>query len=323
MEDNLFNIISLFLAAISLVAIVLSIIAYRQSTKAALKVSSKEHEMSENLKYEVIELIAVLRSFDTKADISISSKQKQDYSFEIESLRRLQSHPEFLLFLKSVKDDVSLYLIEEYIQQLTLTTEEKDIRFYANAILRLMKKQAHLDDVVKQIGNKYYSNWNQLINELCDIRGHNGNYYRQKLIISMYQDYILFLIEVKNCEDYKVRSLYDSIRNSNYDANELEEFVLKNSKEEYLDYLIKVFCLFVLFMVETKKIKNTKVQNYYLMVKKSANADGKAFVDSVDMQDIYDLLEEYHEVYFEFYGQQQTMKYTAEYEQCINIECQY
>ena len=142
------TIISLFLALVSLAAIVLSVITYVQSSKTALKVSSKEHEISENLKSKLLELVAILRFIDRKAASIDYYEKKQNFSYEIERLSKIQMSPEFLLFLDSSKLDT---IDEEISKLIELLLSDKidamnNIRVRAKLILDNLGKVTKVEN---------------------------------------------------------------------------------------------------------------------------------------------------------------------------------
>jgi len=257
------TIISLFLALVSLAAIVLSIIAYRESTKAALKVSSKEHEMSENLKYMVLELIAVLRSIDAKAALGLSSDGKTDYTYEIRELQRLQSRPEFLLFLNSIENVEERCSIESLLSVLVLRSKsDNNIRDEVHSILERMKNHLNVDGVIKKVNNDYANECNRLSLILCGMSGiytdYSDNHYKRNiknenvLIISKwydgYKDFVRYLVEIKKINDkiLKPTSLppfqnlgestmdHNSNDNDNYQG---EKMIFEKYQDEYEDFL--------------------------------------------------------------------------------------
>ena len=153
----------------SFAAIVLSVFTYIQSTKTALKVNSKEYQMSENLKYEVLKMIADLRAIDAKA-ASPRVKGKVDYSEEISSLSRMQSSPGYLLLLHSIKDDKKRLDLEETIRFFTESRfDDNMIREWCHRIIEILKTSTCLEKALKM-------NLDELVLELCEMKGILTNY---------------------------------------------------------------------------------------------------------------------------------------------------
>ena len=97
------NLLSVIAIIVSIASILISNRLNNKTNTLTEKVYSKEHEMSENLKYEILNMISTLRSIDAKASCEPFYPEKVDYSNEIKSLEKIQSSPEYLLFLKSIK----------------------------------------------------------------------------------------------------------------------------------------------------------------------------------------------------------------------------
>jgi len=173
----LFNILSLCLALISLVAIVLSFISYRESSRTNLMVNSKEYQIYEDLKYSILQVIASVRSIDAKAAVSIDIKKeyqgklpeqfKPDYSLEIDIITKLQSSPGYLIFLNSIEDSKARIAIESIFRNLSMKIDLFNDTFIRGAAHLLMK---HIKENLnpKLINNKEVYN---LILGLCDMEG--------------------------------------------------------------------------------------------------------------------------------------------------------
>lgn len=106
---------------ISALALVLSGLASYFSYKSTMKVNSKMYQMSEDMKYEVMELVAILRAIDTKAAVSQLDYYRIDYSEEIHALAKIQSSPGFIVYLHSIEDYDERHTLERQIRQLTDT----------------------------------------------------------------------------------------------------------------------------------------------------------------------------------------------------------
>ena len=82
------------------------------------KVNRKDYEISENLKYELLRLVAALRSLDAKAVISPHVEGKMDYTQEIGVISELRMSPGYLVFLHSINNDDDRFWIDFNIQML-------------------------------------------------------------------------------------------------------------------------------------------------------------------------------------------------------------
>ena len=92
--------------ALPSLALIVSGISFYLTNRMNKKVNKKDYEISENLKYEILKLIAALRSLDAKAVLSVHINQKIDYSPEIKIISDLRVSPGYLIFLHSINDDL-------------------------------------------------------------------------------------------------------------------------------------------------------------------------------------------------------------------------
>jgi len=155
------TIISLVLALVSLAAIVLSFISYKESSKTTLKVNSKEHEMSESMKSELLELVAILRFIDRKAASVDYFQRRHDFSYEIDRLSKIQMSPSYLIYLHStgletVDDNINCLL------ELLLMNESEmmnNIRFWIRVILKELGEYTNIKDGEKVNFEKLLKKW--------------------------------------------------------------------------------------------------------------------------------------------------------------------
>lgn len=152
---------------VSIIALIVSGVSFYLTNRMNKKVNKKDYEISENLKYELMKLIAALRSMDAKAVLTVHFKQKMDYSREIDILADLQTSPGYLLFLNSIENDDERMLLDTYMKILVIdgnTMSKDDIRILTNKILDSIRYKANLKatldiDVIA------------LLNDLCTMRG--------------------------------------------------------------------------------------------------------------------------------------------------------
>lgn len=138
-----------------------------QANKLALMISGKEHEMSESLKYEVLELVSVIKVIDSKIDYNEENNDKIDYSQEIETLKGIQLRPGYLLLLKAIDYNRDKSRIDRLMQRLTSSMiQEQETRRLCQEILITISR-VNLDEIIKQIRENYHNNWNEMVKELC------------------------------------------------------------------------------------------------------------------------------------------------------------
>lgn len=313
-SNNLFNVISLVLAAISLVAIVLSYFSYKKSSQTAMKVSSKEHDISENLKYEVLKVISTIRALDTKATVGMSEKNGSDYSKEIEALIQLQLSPEYLLFLKSIKKDEDRLLMELRIRLLTQPSmPEKSIREWTHLIKEALENQVNLDEMVKQIVDDYHNNWNKLVKELCEMEGVFSIYnnLNDKIIHEINRVFLKYLVNDKAYNDPCVFFLYGIMINDVKMVKEakergVDESVTDNEiKQKYhteYDEFLEINCMeFVSFLINEKSCKDPDVLYLYGVKKPDEELKNRAKTEGADENITFSvIINRYKDDYLEF-----------------------
>lgn len=230
MESNvIFNTLSLIIAGVSFLALVLSIITFIHSSKVTKQVHSKEYEMFENLKYEVLKIIADLKAIDAKIAAPVYNgddkfdytqkieEQPVDYSQEIESLIKMQSTPGYLLLLYSIKDDDKRKDLEETFRFFTMS-KLKDVwvREWVHIIIDSLKENTCFDRVLNM-------NFGDLVKKLCEMKSFYTEYYvsdakkeNDQTIIDLSNNLILHLPELNSVGNYKIRKfVYHSGRSIN------------------------------------------------------------------------------------------------------------
>ena len=153
--------------AVPVLALLVSGISFYLTNRMNKKVNKKDYEISENLKYEIMKLIAALRSMDAKAVLAPHFKQAMDYKQEIDILSQLQTSPGYLLFLHSVANDDDRMMLDLAMKMLIIngnSMNRKDIRIFANRILNFIKNKTNFKDVLD-------IDVIALLDDLCDMRG--------------------------------------------------------------------------------------------------------------------------------------------------------
>lgn len=191
-SNDLFNVISLFLAAISTAAIVLSIITFIQSSRTTKKVNSKEYQINEELKYSLMQIIASVRSIDARAavasDINNSSLPQEikanfdpGFSHELEIFNKLQSSPGYLLFLNSIESPEIRTDVESAFRNLSMKIplyiylSYDELRVNTHTLMRLIK--CNINE--KLIGN---DETYKLMIKLCEMEGVYTNFDYDNLL---------------------------------------------------------------------------------------------------------------------------------------------
>lgn len=290
-------------------------IAYRQGKKnndrhneLIEKINSKEHEISENLKYEVLELIAVLRAIDTKATNGLPD-ERNDYSHEMEVLQRLQYKPEFLLFLKSIEKESERLFMESFFQIImSKYISNESLRRETHSILENIKKQVNLDEIVGQIERDYYNNWNQLVKEICEMGGVFTSYYYPMSCHSIYKSFIDYFEDDPRIDNSKfpsfidkMNNLYEKEKDSRRIYNTLNDSCeIYREYAEYLAFYGKLLRLFIIYLVETKHIKEPSIIEYYYIVTKEEEESDSMPYDLVNDEEIKTLIVKYRDEFVEF-----------------------
>ena len=138
-----------------IVSFVLSCYAIRISRKSnqtannanelAKMINSKEYQIYEDLKYQMIQVIAAVRAIDAKAavalDIQNESNQtyKPNFSLEIDILEKLQSSPGYLIFLNSIVNSDARTRIESTFRNISTKISFFDNKFIRDASHLLIK----------------------------------------------------------------------------------------------------------------------------------------------------------------------------------------
>lgn len=274
-----FNLDFLVPTLISLGAIAVSIISIIKSEKTALKVSSKEHDMSENLKYVVLKIISIVRAIDIKAAYYQKELEKEpfDYKMERESLIKIQSSPEYLLFLKSINDNDDRLEMEGNIrflsEPLNATTLVREV---THKILNNLEKQVNLDKMIQTIGKDYQNQWNNIVSEFCKMEGTYTIY--NKVVVDagreLFKRFMEYLLFKMNITDPDVKLIYGAWM----DDMEMVELAL-NSKADKGVTVNKIYGKYPKQRDECYRIVLAKFYEYILTTK----------VDDYDVQYIYGL----------------------------------
>ena len=144
---------------IPIVALIISCVTFYLTNKTNKKVNRKDYEMSENVKYELLQLLATLESIKSKTLVAPHCKVRMNYSEEIATLRKLKVSPGYLILLQSIKDESKRahfdLLIELIIIQVGSGCSYRDLESFNNQIAEILQQVDVLQfsnvDVAKQI----------------------------------------------------------------------------------------------------------------------------------------------------------------------------
>lgn len=153
--------------AVPALALIVSGLSFYLTNRMNKKVNRKDYEISENLKYELLKLIAALRALDAKAVMSPHVNKTMDYSQEIQVISNLRMSPGYLVFLHSINNDDDRFWIDFNIQLLSVVGKEmsmQDIRKFSNRLLDLLKNKTNLQGILDL-------EVLDLMKEFCEMKG--------------------------------------------------------------------------------------------------------------------------------------------------------
>lgn len=157
-------------------ALIISCVTFYFTNSMNKKVNKKDFEISENLKYEILRLIAALRSINAKSNLINSLPGRVNYNDEIKIINDLKLSPGFLLFLRAIRSDDERFWLDLHIQLLTINSSrmsDAEINSIAGKTLNYLKSSTTLKEV---LDIEVF----ELIKEFCDIKGAVPNYVEQK-----------------------------------------------------------------------------------------------------------------------------------------------
>lgn len=201
---------------VSVVSIIITLGINNITNDLTEKVNSKEFQMSENLKYEITEMITLLRSIDNKAKLYRRASEdgrpleleEVDFSYELQSLRGMQLKPSYLIFLSSIDNEFVKNKVEEEIRLLTdyylvsKTTTMTEVRIVVKDILN--KISEHVD--VKNIRTLELEDWLQILcGKALENTATEKDYFVE--MSSRGNEFLSYLLE-KHDDDYDVLYYY-------------------------------------------------------------------------------------------------------------------
>ena len=200
---NLFNALSLVLALFSLVAIIISVISIRDTSRLTKKINSKEYQINEEIKYSLFQVIASVRSIDARAAVAldilrnqnIPSHIKKNYDFgfshELDIFNKLQSSPGYLLFLESIKNTEERFGVECAFRNISMKMPLYDyskLREDTHLLMRLIK--SNISEELRSKDRLYKTMY-----DLCEMEGvytniDYDNLQKVKMEVMQFLDYL-------------------------------------------------------------------------------------------------------------------------------------
>ena len=180
------------------------------------KVNQKDFEISENLKYDLLKLIATIRTMDFKAAIS-GHVPNISFATECESLNQLMISPSFLLMLQAIPEE-ERQMSEMYFHILSCCEK-------SNIPLIIIRRDCHyiLDTLKDKVDFKGVLDISVIkaIHNLCEIESVVDSSYSKSHETgnkqdSLFESFIDFLIE-KGVKDEDV-NVFHSIFHNDTDA---------------------------------------------------------------------------------------------------------
>jgi len=185
--------------AVPALALIVSGISFYLTNRMNKKVNKKDYEISENLKYELLRLIAALRALDAKAVISPRINCKMDYTQEIQVISNLRISPGYLVFLHSIDNDDDRFWIDFNIQFLSIagnTMHINEIRRFSNRLLDILKNKTNLRGILDL-------EVLDLMREFCEMKGSTPKFQENNIednSDTKFKSFIAYLVENGNCD---------------------------------------------------------------------------------------------------------------------------
>lgn len=171
------------------------------------KINSKEYQMSENLKYELLKVVADLKSIETKASIEHIMFMSMDYSKEVEDIKTLRTSPGYLLYLNSIGNEEYRQFLDLALLMLTHPTDAftaEHRRGFSHYALDILRNKTNLDSISTDVG--------VLVEELCDMEIVAPQYKTQEANGSL-ELFLKYLMDEKTINDVDVLFFFGRISN--------------------------------------------------------------------------------------------------------------
>lgn len=205
-------ILTLVLTLFSLVALILSWSSFHNSSNITKKINSVEFQISKEVRYQMIELVCVLRSIDTKAATAPHILEKMDYSEERVLLSKIQRSPSYHTYLLSIKDkddrllfDMRIRLLSESLLK-SDSTSSYQIREWVHLILDDFEKGTALEEVMRM-------DYDNMLVNLCIMEGVYSAFTPMPDKPNIIADFTEYLIVEKRVNDPDVLFLNGAYNN--------------------------------------------------------------------------------------------------------------
>ena len=137
---------------ISIISLVATLVIAIFTNKLNKKVNSRDYELSEKTKSDLLDLIATLRSIRMKIRfVSLMNDVRYNLSEEIKRLNEIKLSSAYLYLMHSIKEKERQEKYDMYYQMLTTINVDnhiRDVEIFSTRLLRIMK-DVDIDVIVK------------------------------------------------------------------------------------------------------------------------------------------------------------------------------
>lgn len=248
-------IVSVFALFASLATIVVTVHMNNKTNELTERLNSKEYQISESLKYDIIELVSILRAIESKSFLArFVDDYEIDYSTELQMLKKIQTRPGYRVFLHSIDGDGNRHQIEILIQHFidfyltSPTTTSTEIGDQVQLILNEIGENTDLTSNLNM-------DFNDFIKDLCHIERMVPKEYDSLEHEERYCDFVQYLLVFKDYDDPDIEYYYsyfcemDTLRameavkkgaicvdlDEEYEEGFWDWYLWRNIKEKYSD----------------------------------------------------------------------------------------
>lgn len=195
--------LTLVLTIFSLVALIISGITSYNANKTTKMVSSKEYQMKENLKFELLKVITELKSIESK--IAVEPALQVDFHQEFESISQLRTSPGYLLLLHSIKSEEDRFELDKnmllLINSIQLANSGKTLECIHN-VLGILKDKADPNKVERM-------DMDELTRVFCEMKIIAPVYQMMDIEETViFKKFIEYLVDIKHYTDPEVLLYY-------------------------------------------------------------------------------------------------------------------
>lgn len=210
------NILSIIAIIVSIVAIIFSVKLNNKTNTLTEKVYSKEYQISEELKYELLKVVADLKSIESKTMIEPFFQTKIDYSKEIEDIAIFRTSPGYLIYLHSMESDDDRLRMDINLLMLTSLTNSDVVdykfkRAFSHNALEVLTDKTDLERTLNM-------EISDLIKDLCKMRVVAPDYKKEESNDEgVIESFLGFLLNEKKIDDADVLLFYSVYKNDTID----------------------------------------------------------------------------------------------------------